>query len=174
MFETLKALIKNTKPEIILSIQDDWLDTAGGETPARFVDITWQWHDDKGNWASLEVLGAIDDAPDGNFDIETLDYSFVDTNPRCSDDTLSVVGALMRRMQSKYGTLDNDIETFENPCLLVQTLAIELCDDLVWRLFENQMDTTGTIPPEAWEYLQTTFDRAVEETNLFESLWSNL
>lgn len=89
MFETLKALIKNTKPEIILSIQDDWLDTAGGETPARFVDITWQWHDDKGNWASLEVLGAIDDAPDGNFDIETLDYSFVDTNPRCSDDTLS-------------------------------------------------------------------------------------
>ena len=30
-------------------------------------------------------------------------------------DTLSVVGALMRRMQSKYGTLDNDIETFENP-----------------------------------------------------------
>lgn len=89
-------------------------------------------------------------------------------------DTLSVVGALMRRMQSKYGTLDNDIETFENPCLLVQTLAIELCDDLVWRLFENQMDTTGTIPPEAWEYLQATFDRAVEETNLFESLWSNL
>jgi hypothetical protein len=38
-------------------------------------------------------------------------------------DTLSVVGALMRRMQSKYGTLDNDIETFENPCLLVQTLV---------------------------------------------------
>ena len=89
-------------------------------------------------------------------------------------DTLSVVGALMRRMQSKYGTLANDIETFENPCLLVQTLALEMCEDLVWRLFENQMDNTGTIPPEAWEYLQATFDRAVEETNLFESLWSNL
>lgn len=89
-------------------------------------------------------------------------------------DTLSVVGALMRRMQSKYGTLDNDIETFENPCLLVQTLAIELCDDLVGRLFENQMDTTGTLPPEAWEYLQATFDQAITETNLFESLWSNL
>lgn len=89
-------------------------------------------------------------------------------------DTLSVVGALMRRMQSKYGTLDNDIETFEHPCLLVQALAIEMCEDLVWRLFENQMDTAGTIPPEAWEYLQATFDRAVEETNLFESLWSNL
>lgn len=87
---------------------------------------------------------------------------------------LSVVGALMRRMQSKYGTLDNDIETFENPCLLVQTLAIELCDDLVWRLFENQMDNIGIIPPEAWEYMQATFDRAVEETNLFENLWSNL
>lgn len=89
-------------------------------------------------------------------------------------DTLSVVGALMRRMQSKYGTLDNDIETFENPCLLVQTLAIELCDDLVWRLFENQMDNIGIIPPEAWEYMQATFDRSAEETNLFESLWSNL
>lgn len=87
---------------------------------------------------------------------------------------LSVVGALMRRMQSKYGTLDNDIETFENPCLLVQTLALEMCEDLVWRLFENQMDNTGTIPPEAWEYLQATFDQAITETNLFESLWSNL
>ena len=74
-------------------------------------------------------------------------------------DTLSVVGALMRRLYDKLGTVDNDIETFENPCL---------------RLFENQMDNTGTIPPEAWEYLQATFDRAVEETNLFESLWSNL
>ena len=89
-------------------------------------------------------------------------------------DTLSVVGALMRRMQSKYGTLDNDIETFEDPCLLVQTLAIELCDDLVWRLFENQMCDVGAIPPEAWEYMQATFDRSVEETNLFENLWSNL
>lgn len=85
----LKDLIRNTKPEIIVSIQDDWLDTAGGETPARFVDLTWQWHDDKGNWASLEVLGAIDDASDGNFDIATLEYDFTDCNPRCSDDSLS-------------------------------------------------------------------------------------
>lgn len=87
---------------------------------------------------------------------------------------LSVVGALMRRMQSKYGTLDNEIETFESPCLLVQTLALEMCEDLVWRLFENQMDNTGTIPPEAWEYMQATFDQAINETNLFENLWSNL
>lgn len=89
-------------------------------------------------------------------------------------DTLSVVGALMRRMQSQYGTLDNELETFENPCLLVQALALALCEDLMGRLFDNQMDNTGTIPPEAWEYLQTTFDQAVKETNLFESLWSNL
>lgn len=89
-------------------------------------------------------------------------------------DTLSVVGALMRRMQSKYGTLDNDIETFEDPCLLVQTLALELCEDVVWKMYGNQMDNEGTIPPEAWEYMQATFDRAVEETNLFENLWSNL
>ena len=89
-------------------------------------------------------------------------------------DTLSVVGALMRHLYDKLGTIDNDIETFENPCLLVQTLALEMCEDLVWRLFENQMDNTGTIPPEAWEYLQATFDQAITETNLFESLWSNL
>lgn len=35
-------------------------------------------------------------------------------------------------------------------------------------------DNEGAIPPEAWEYMQATFDRAVEETNLFENLWSNL
>lgn len=86
MFNTLKSLIQNTKPEIILSISDDYLDHVGDDTPARFVDLTWQWHDSNGNWASLEVLGAIDDAPDGNFNIETLDYSFVDTNPRFSVD----------------------------------------------------------------------------------------
>lgn len=27
---------------------------------------------------------------------------------------------------------------------------------------------------EEWEYLQATFDQAITETNLFESLWSNL
>lgn len=89
-------------------------------------------------------------------------------------DTLSVAGALMRCLYDKFGTVDNDIEAFENPCLLVQTLALEMCEDLVWRLFENQMDNIGTIPPEAWEYLQATFDQAITETNLFESLWSNL
>lgn len=33
---------------------------------------------------------------------------------------------------------------------------------------------TGTIPPEAWEYMQVTFDQSITETNLFENLWSNL
>lgn len=85
----LQALIQNTKPEIILSISDEYLDSCGNDTPARFVNITWQWHDDKGNWASIEALGAIDDAPDGNFDIATLDYTFEDCQARCSDDSLS-------------------------------------------------------------------------------------
>lgn len=89
-------------------------------------------------------------------------------------DTLSVVGALMRRMQSKYGTLDNDIETFENPCLLVQTLALELCEDVVWKMYGNQMDNEGTIPPEAWRYLQATFEQTFEYGRPFESAWSNL
>ena len=89
-------------------------------------------------------------------------------------DTLSVVGALMRRMQSKYGTLDNDIETFEHPCLLVQTLALELCEDVVWKMYGNQMDTEGTIPPEAWQYLQATFEQTFEYSRPFESAWRNL
>lgn len=89
MLETLKTMIQTQKPEIILTISDDYLDHVGDEPLSRYVDLTWQWHDDKGNWASLEVLGAIDDAPAGNFDIETLDYSFVDTNPRFSDETLT-------------------------------------------------------------------------------------
>ena len=86
----LKELIRNTKPEIIVSIQDDYLDHVGDEPLSRYVDLTWQWRDDKGNWASLEVLGAVDDAPDGNFDIATLDYAFEHCQARCSDGTLSV------------------------------------------------------------------------------------
>lgn len=89
MLETLKTMIQTQKPEIILSVSDDYLDHVGDESLSRYVDLTWQWHDGKGNWASLEVLGAIDDAPDEDFDIETLDYSFVDTNPHFSDDGLS-------------------------------------------------------------------------------------
>lgn len=85
----LQALIQNTKPEIILSISDEYLDSCGNDTPARFVNITWQWHDDKGNWASIDVLGAIEDAPDDNFDIATLDYAFDDCHARCSDDSLT-------------------------------------------------------------------------------------
>lgn len=76
-------------------------------------------------------------------------------------------------MQDKWYNLA-DFDSFEDPCLLVQTLAFEMCEDLVWKLYSNQMDNTGTIPPEAWEYLQATFDQAITETNLFESLWSNL
>jgi len=81
----IEELIRNTKPEIIVSIQDDYLDHVGDEPLSRYVYLTWQWCDDKGNWASLEVLGAVD----GNFDIATLDYSFEDCQARCSDDTLS-------------------------------------------------------------------------------------
>lgn len=89
MLETLKTMIQTQRPEIIVSISDEYLDHVGDEPTARFVDLTWQWSDDKGNWASIEVLGAIDDASDGNFDIATLYYSFEDCHARCSDDTLS-------------------------------------------------------------------------------------
>lgn len=85
----LKELIQTQKPEILVSISDEYLDHVGDDTPARYVDLTWQWSDDNGNWASLEVLGAIDDAPDGNFDIATLDYAFEDCHARCSDDSLT-------------------------------------------------------------------------------------
>lgn len=111
----------------------------------------------------------------GEIDGELLYTSWAEAEAVLRElDTLSVVGALMRRMQSKYGTLDNEIETFENPCLLVQALALELCEDLVWRLFENQMNNDGMIPSEAWAYLQATFKKTLAETNLFENLWSNL
>lgn len=79
-------VIKTEKPEIIVSIGDEYLDHVGDETPARFVNITWQWTDGKGNWASLDVLGAIDDAPDGNFDMGALDYSFDDAECWFSDE----------------------------------------------------------------------------------------
>ena len=85
----LKELIQTQKPEISLVISDDYLDSCGDETPARFTTITWQWSDEAGNWASIDVLGAIDDSPAYHFDPNTLDYSFVDTNPRFSDDGLS-------------------------------------------------------------------------------------
>ena len=81
-------IIRNTKPEIIVSIGTAYLDHVGDETPARFVELSWQWHDEQGNWASLEALGAIDDAPDGNFDMRTLGYSFDDASFRFSDDSL--------------------------------------------------------------------------------------
>ena len=87
---------------------------------------------------------------------------------------LSVVGALMRRLHGKYGSLDNEIETFENPCLLVQALALELCEDVVWEMYVNHMDNVGTIPLEAWQYLQATFEQTFEYSRPFESAWSNL
>lgn len=111
----------------------------------------------------------------GNLDGELLYTSWAEAESVLRElDTLSVVGALMRRMQSQYGTLDNEIETFEDPCLLVQALSVALCEDLVWRLFENQMNNDGMIPSEAWAYLQATFEKTLAETNLFENLWSNL
>lgn len=82
-------LIQTQKPEIIVSISDEYLDHVGDEPMARYVNITWQWTDTNGNWASLDVLGAIDDAPDGNFDIATLDYSFDEAECWFSDDDLT-------------------------------------------------------------------------------------
>ena len=79
-------IIKTEKPEIIISIGDDYLDHVGDEPMARYVSITWQWTDGKGNWASLDVLGAIDDAPDGNFDMRTLDYTFDEAECWFSDE----------------------------------------------------------------------------------------
>lgn len=87
---------------------------------------------------------------------------------------LSVVGALMRRLYGRYNSLYNEIETFENPCLLVQALALELCEDVVWKMYGNQMDNEGTIPPEAWQYLHATFEQTFEYSRPFESAWSNL
>lgn len=89
MFDTLKALTQNTTPKISLVIHNEYLDRVGDEQPARFTTITWQWSDETGNWASLDVLGAIDDSPAYHFDPNTLDYNLVDCRAQCSDDSLT-------------------------------------------------------------------------------------
>lgn len=78
----LKELIRNTKPEIILSVSDEYIDESDN---THFCNITWQWSDEHGNWASIEALGTIHASCDPN----SVDYTFDDTNPRCSDDSLT-------------------------------------------------------------------------------------
>lgn len=53
---------------------------------------------------------------------------------------------------------------------------IEMDEIHLWVTHETDGELlyTSWAEAEAWEYLQATFDRSVEETNLFESLWSNL
>lgn len=41
-------------------------------------------------------------------------------------------------------------------------------------IIERLIDLVENTEPEAWEYMQVTFDQAITETNLFENLWSNL
>lgn len=78
----LKALIRNTKPEIILSVSDEYIDESDN---THFCNITWQWSDEHGNWASIEALGTIHASRDPN----SVDYTFADASARFSDDTLT-------------------------------------------------------------------------------------
>lgn len=78
-----KALIRNTKPEIILSVSDEYIDESDN---THFCDITWQWSDEHGNWASIEALGTIHASREPN----SIDYTFDDAEAQFSDDTLTV------------------------------------------------------------------------------------
>lgn len=78
----LKPLIQNTKPEIILSVSDEYIDESDN---THFCDITWQWSDEHGNWASIEALGTIHASREPN----SIDYTFDDAEARFSDDTLT-------------------------------------------------------------------------------------
>ena len=82
MFETLKTLIKTQKPEIILSVSDEYIDESDN---THFCNITWQWSDEHGNWASIEALGTIHASRDPN----SIDYTFDDCQARCSDDSMT-------------------------------------------------------------------------------------
>ena len=78
----LKELIRNTKPEIFLSISDEYIDESDN---THFCHITWQWSDEHGNWASIEALGTIHASREPN----SVDYTFDDAEARFSDDTLT-------------------------------------------------------------------------------------
>lgn len=58
------------------------------------VKINNEWYDltDFDAYDDITNIGEVqdvDDAPDGNFDVATLEYAFTDCNPRCSDDSLT-------------------------------------------------------------------------------------
>lgn len=78
MFETLKALIQETKPSIYLLVSDDIVDSSDEDNPMVSCSIQWVWQDDKGNFATLETYGIIAPPTDDVVDIDTLHYDFSD------------------------------------------------------------------------------------------------
>lgn len=59
MFETLKALIQETKPSIYLPVSDDIVDSSNEDEPMVSCSVQWVWQDDKDNFATLEAYGII-------------------------------------------------------------------------------------------------------------------
>lgn len=78
MFETLKALIQETKPSIYLLVSDDIVDSSDEDNPMVSCSIQWVWQDDKGNFATLETYGIVAPPAADVVDIDTLHYDFSD------------------------------------------------------------------------------------------------
>lgn len=80
------------------------------------------------------------------------------------------IGAFMRRLQDRHGTLDTQIETFENSCLFAQALAVELSDIVVQQRY-GSMRLSGKITPSTWIYMETVYNNASDP---FESAYNSL
>lgn len=63
MFETLKALIQETKPSIYLLVSDDIVDSSNEDEPMVSCSVQWVWQDDNDNWHS--DWGMVMTIPDG-------------------------------------------------------------------------------------------------------------
>lgn len=86
MFETLKALIQETKPSIYLLVSDDIVDSSDEDNPMVSCSIQWVWQDDKGNFATLETYGIVAPPAADVVDIDTLHYDFSDCTGEYSCD----------------------------------------------------------------------------------------
>lgn len=75
------------------------------------------------------------------------------------------IGAFMCRLQARHGTLDTQIETFEDSCLFAQALAVELSDIAVQQQY-GSMRLSGKITYSTWLYMEAVYNRAANPFEL--------
>lgn len=85
----------------------------------------------------------------------------------------TTVGKLMCRLYKRHGSLDMQIETFEDSCLWAQALAVELFEIAVQTLY-GDIPVSDNITYLEWLHLETIFDKASEEHSPFGSAYNRL